>query len=82
MMKPAFTEQIIRDIESLSEDKKHQVVAFIQALKAAPMQAAVDPEVVKQRQQILKDMDKIAKKIGENWQESLSATELVSSMRR
>jgi hypothetical protein len=37
-MKPALKDQIIKDVESLSEDKQLQVATFIKALKnsAAP----------------------------------------------
>ena len=46
-MNPALTEKIIRDVESLPEDKQLQVATFIQSLKDAGFKGMPGQEAVR-----------------------------------
>lgn len=80
-MKPETTEQILRDVEALPEEKRRQVVTFIKSLKNGASQAT-DKSLTASRLHVLEDMNRLAKEIGEKWQDDADAPELVSSMRR
>lgn len=46
-MKPALKDQIIRDVESLSEDKQLQVATFIKALKNKALMSMTGKEAIR-----------------------------------
>jgi hypothetical protein len=81
-MKPVTTDQIVRDVDALPEDKRLQVVEFIRSLKNGPAKPMIGQSLVAARLRVLEDMNRLAKEIGEHWQEDADAAELVSSMRR
>lgn len=76
-MKPEINEQILRDVEALPEEAKHQVIAFIRSLGNAGARVSTAS-----RLRVLDDMNQLAAEIGKHWQEDADAADLVSSMRR
>ena len=74
--------ELLKDFNELSDDKKAHAAALIKALKYEGMNNTMTPDMKARQLQALDQMKKFALEIGSHWEEESDAAELVSSMRR